>query len=380
MKIISSIFENRQSTDNLIIYTAFISVFLPYYMPVIFLIVACAYLAITKKVGSELKKNNIPWLLIFLGYSAIVGVINQNFNGISYSIIIFLMVYFCVFVKNRITEEIFEKSLTLCCFAGLITSLISIGDMAVFLLSGGTGKHRSTLYFFNCNYLATILAIVVIICAYKFILKKYNRFFCIITALFCAVAMYLTGSMFVWIEVFVGIAVLLRTTRRHQLLSILMLCFATIFIVLNFVPQLIPRLHDLTVTTDNRITIWKTSFEEIKSNPIFGRGFMTYKHVLANYPGSYKTSHSHNILLECLMDFGIIGTGILLVYIVKYLRRIFVCHSSQTKMFFSSLIISFLCSVLAHGTTDLTFLWTQTGFLYCIIMCGIGPEEKLLKI
>ena len=380
MKNISSIFSGKISVNNLLIYSAFVSVFLPYYIPVIFLLAAATYLFITKKVTFELKYKYIPWLLAFIAYSSVIALLNKNFNGVIYSLGIFLMVYFSVFVKNNMTAEVFENSLSLCCISGLITSFISIGDMAFFLLNGGTGKHRSTLYFFNCNYLATILAIVVIICAYKFLLHKGKPLFYVITALFCAIAMYLTGSMFVWVEVFVGIAVLLRTTRKHQLLSVLLLAFATVLTVIYFVPQLIPRVQDLFVTTDNRKGIWKISLDSIKSTPFFGRGFMTYKHIVKNYPGAYPTSHSHNILLECLMDFGIIGTMLLLIYILNYFKRLFLCRGAQSRLFFSSLIISLLLSLIAHGTTDLTFLWTQTGFLYCLLMCGIGPEEKLLKI
>lgn len=366
-------------SDNLLIYLAFFSVFLPYGVPIVFLVFACIYIALTKKIPYKLlTKNNIPWLLVFIAYSAIVGLLNGNFNGVGYSSGCFLMIYFCIFVKNTISEEIFEKCLTLSCVMGLITSFISMTDMAFFLLSGGTGKHRSTLYFFNCNYLATMLAIVVIICAYKFLLGKCNRLFCVFTALCCAVAMYLTGSMFVWIEVFVGIAALLKTTRRGQLLSILLLTLSIIIIILDFVPELIPRVQDLFVTTTNRKGIWQISIKAFKSSPIFGRGFMTYKHIRSDYTGAYPTSHSHNIFIECLMDFGIVGTTILLVYIIKYIKRLFICRSAQFKIFISSLIISLLCSVVAHGTTDLTFLWTQTGLFYCLLMSGIGPEEKLL--
>lgn len=365
--------------DEILIYSAFISVFLPYYMPVIFLIIACPFIA-AKKNFEIYKQNNLPWLMIFVGYSAVVALFNSNFNGFGYSVMIFLITFFCVYVKNVITSEIFEKALTLCAFLGLITSFISIGDMIVFLMSGSNKLHRSTLYFFNCNYLATMLAIVVIICAYKFLFKKLNRFLCLIIAFFCAVSIYLTGSVFVWIEIFVGIAVLLKTTRRHQLLCVLLLCLATVFIIIYFVPEIIPRLNKIVNTTNNRVSIWKVSIEAFKDSPVFGQGFMTYKHVRANFPGAYMTSHSHNIIIECLMDFGIVGSVLLLVYILKFFCRLVVCRNAQSITYFSSLIMALLLSLIAHGTTDLTFLWSQTGFLYGLLMCGIGPEEKLLRL
>jgi O-antigen ligase len=132
-------------------------------------------------------------------------------------------------------------------------------------------------------------------------------------------------------------------------------------------------------TVDNRVGIWQTSIDSIKSSPIFGKGFMTYKHIRALYPGSYPTSHSHNILIELLMDFGIVGTCIVFVYLYNLFHRLNVFRKAQSKYYFSSLIVALLFGLVAHGLTDLTFLWSQTGLFYGLLICGLGPEEKLLN-
>lgn len=372
--------EKKNNKDNIVIYLAFLSAFTHYIVPVIYLLFSCAYIFLLKKNKGNFRKKQIVCLLLFAVYSAAIGLFNKNLNGFTYSLGLLLIIYFCVWVKKTVSQKVFEKALSLCCIAGFITSLISITEKIYLLLSGFTGKHRSTLYFFNCNYLATILSVVIIICAYKFIFKKANRILCLLVAFTCAISIYLTGSLFAWIEVLVGIAVLLRATRRHQLLSVLILTFVTVCTVLYFVPEIIPRPQDIVATTNNRVGIWKISFDTFKKTPIFGQGFMTYKHVLPNYPGGYKTSHSHNIIIESLMDFGIIGSTILSVYIVGFFKKLFICRNAQSKICFSSLILALLFGLLAHGTTDLTFIWTQTGLLYALLMCGIGPEERLLKL
>lgn len=276
--------------------------------------------------------------------------------------------------------KVFEKVLELSAWFGLVTAIIGITDKIAFMLFGNGGKYRLTLYFFNCNYLATVFAIVIVICAYKIILCKGNYPLYFTSAILCAVAMYLTGSMFVWIEVFVGIAFLLKYTRKSQLFSILLLALTTIIIVLYCAPNIIPRFSDIFKTVDNRVGIWQTSIDSIKSTPLFGRGFMTYKHIRDLYPGTYPTSHSHNIILQLLMDFGIIGTGIVMVYLYNLFHRLHVCRKAQSKYYFSSLILALLFGLIAHGLTDLTFLWSQTGLFYGLIICGINPEEKLLNI
>lgn len=372
--------EKKNNIDNIIIYLAFLSVFTHYAVTIIYLLFSCSYIFILKKNKGNFRKKQIICVILFAVYSATVGLLNKNLNGFTYSLGLLLIIYFCVWVKKTISQKVFEKALSICCLAGFITSLISITEKIYLLFSGFTGKHRSTLYFFNCNYLATVLSVVIIICAYKFIFKKANRILCLLVAIFCAVSIYLTGSLFAWIEVLVGIAVLLRATRRHQLLSVLILTFVTVCTILYFVPEIIPRPQDIVATTNNRVGIWKNSIDTFKKSPIFGQGFMTYKHVLPNYPGGYKTSHSHNIIIESLMDFGVVGSVILLIYIIGFFKRLFVCRNAQSKTYFSSLIIALLFGLLAHGTTDLTFIWIQTGLFYALLMCSIGVEEKLLKI
>ena len=107
---------------------------------------------------------------------------------------------------------------------------------------------------------------------------------------------------------------------------------------------------------------------------------LTYFNIFKNYPGSYPTTHSHNIFLEPILSFGIIGTVILLVYLLYFYKRVITCHNAQNQIKITALILSLTCAILIHGTTDLTFMWIQTGLLYCLIMGGLGVEERMLKL
>ena len=164
------------------------------------------------------------------------------------------------------------------------------------------------------------------------------------------------------------------------MLSILLLLAGTACIVLYCVPELLPRIQDSNITTDNRVVIWRTSLQAIAKSPIFGRGFLTYYHIYSDFPGSYPTTHAHNILLEPILSFGIVGTALMLIPLIYYYRRVILCRNAQNKLNATSLILALSCALVIHGTTDLTFMWIQTGLLYCLIMGGVGIEERMLKI
>lgn len=343
---------------------------------------AIIYIFAKKKLSQEFTKNYGALAIVFTLYTIIVGLINFNFVGAACSIGFIALVIIAKFTRKFITEDILEKGLNIALGCGVITSIFCVIDFIYNqIILRFSGVYRCTLYFFNSNYLATIFATVIIICGYKVLYHKGRPIIYYAVAFICAIGAYLTGSMFVWVEVFIGCSGLLFITRRHQMLSALFLLAGTAIIVIYCMPGIIPRIEDSNITTDNRIIIWEVTLKAIKkATPIFGQGFLTYLHIQGDYPGSYPTAHSHSIFLEPIACFGIIGALIIGMYLFNYFKRVVVCHNAQHKLGMSSLILALACAVLVHSTTDLTFMWIQTGLFYALILGSIGIEEKLLKI
>lgn len=367
--------------DEKILYLLFLSVFLPFYVTAAVLIATAVYIFTTGKLKGVFSKNGGKIIIIFTVYSAIIAICNLNFIGLACSLAFIMLIYISLYSRNFLTAESFERALNICCICGPITGVLCFAEYFYLLATSDIyAEIRCKLFYFNSNYLATVLGTVIIICAYKIIMKKGKVFLYYLAAIITALGAYLTGSMFVWIEVMIGCAVLLMVSRQHQLLSILMLLAGTACIILYFIPELIPRIEHAGSTTNNRIIIWKICLDAIKNSPIFGQGFLTYFHIKDNYEPTYYSTHSHNIPMECILCFGIIGTIMLIIYFSICFKRIFLCRNAQSKYQFSSLIIALTGAIVAHGIIDLTFMWVQTGLLYCLLMGSIGIEEKLLKL
>ena len=370
------------TNDKIVIYLLFSSIFLPFFVTAIILIASTFYIIFNKKIlGIFEKKGNI-WSIVFIAYASIISIINKNFIGFGCALFFLAIIFTAKFIREYITIDIFEDGLDITCLMGIITSFFCIIDFAYikFILSC-INTYRSTLYFFNSNYLATLFATVIIICCYKILNYRRKPIYYFVVAFFCALGAYLTGSMFVWVEVFIGCAALLLLNSRQQLLSALLLLAGTAIIVLYCVPSILPRLGESNITTDNRVTIWNTTITAIKdASPIFGKGFLTYFHIRDLYPGSYKTAHSHSIFLEPILNFGILGTIPLIIYFGYFYKSVKLCRNAQHKYSISTLILAITLATIVHGTTDLTFIWIQTSLFYSLIFASIGIEEKLLKI
>jgi len=358
------------------------SIFLPYFITGAILIFCLIYICCKGKLSSSFEKNGYIWVITFTIYCLVISAINLNYVGIVCTLGFFGIIIVAKFVRKHITLEVLEKAFDITCVMAVITAILCFVDFIynkIFL--SFKGVYRCTLYFFNSNYLATLFATVIIICGYKILNSKRKPIFYYVIAIFCALGAYLTGSMFVWVEVFIGCSSMLFLTRRNQLLSALFLLAGTFIIVLYCIPDILPRINETNITTDNRVTIWITTLNAIKdATPFFGKGFLTYFHIQGEYPGSYYTTHSHSLFLEPILCFGIIGTILIVIYLSYFYKRVMVCRNAQHKHYISSLILAISLAILVHATTDLTFMWIQTGLFYALIFSSIGVEEKLLKI
>ena len=100
-------------------------------------------------------------------------------------------------------------------------------------------------------------------------------------------------------------------------------------------------------------------------------------------PTIYKASLCHNIIIDSMLCHGIVGTALILSYIVQYTRDIFACRKALTLKNEDYIIIKFIVSVAAaifcYGMIDTTMIWVQTGMIVLFIGAGLGVEERKLK-
>ena len=309
-------FKDRYFNFEGLVILTFMSVFFPFYLTALVVIGFGFYILFNKKARSFVfKEKYFGFFVAFSIYSLIVGAFNLNILGVLCSIFFFLVFLICAYFKNTIQKELYERGLTVMVYMGALTGVLTLAEFLFTVdFSSANINYRATLYFFNPNYLATLLSMAIIVCAYKVVCRKGSKLIYYICAALCGIGVYLTGSLFALVEIFIGVAAVLLLSKRHQMLSALLLLTATMCIVLYCMPEILPRLKQANITTENRVLIWLTSIDMIKSNIFFGGGYLTYFNIQGNYPGAYFTTHAHNIVLEPMLSFGIIGVVLLILF------------------------------------------------------------------
>ena len=375
---IKSLFSSKNfGQGEILLYVLVISIFIHYVLAAAVLIFIALAVLITNKYRRALKTLKFRFVgYAFCALTALVAAINNNWIGLLCSFGAFVIFITGHFAHSVMTTKVYETCLNLCCVCSYFVSVYAIIERICFWK---IPTYRCFGLFFNPNYLATVMATVIIICAYKVIARQGNQLFYYITAAVCVLPLYFSGSMFIWVEMFIAVAVLLSLTNKHNVLSIFLIFVSFCCAIIYLAPDIIPRFSESSETLQNRLRIWELSIETIKLNPIFGKGFLTYYYMFSDFSPAYPTTHAHNIILEPILSFGILGTLTLITFFVLYYRRLLYCRSNLGRSHISALILALTAGVFVHSLVDMTMLWIQTAALYAIIMAGVGADEKKLN-
>ncbi len=366
------------NAQNLIIMLC-VGAFLPY----VFSIITCAVAFVVLLITPSLQKGLFNFrgsmlIFVFLAYAVGVAFLNRNPLGM-----IVAPVFFCVFtvfsfVRQNITRETFDTCLTAVCFTVFPSFLTAVVEV---LMQSGENEliYRCASYYGNANWFGSLTAAIIIICAYKIVSSEGRAYFYYLVAFVGIINIYLSGSLFAIIEVIVGVAMYLLLSKHYRLFCLMVICGSLGVILITTIPDLLPRLSESSLTTGYRVRIWGIAIREIASRPFFGRGFMAYNEIQALYEGSYSTVHGHNLMIDCLINFGIVGTAILMSILYFMFKRVVSVFSTDRSSAVAILILSVAAAVFAHSFTDITFFWIQTGVFYMVMLGGIGCEERRLK-
>ncbi|MBQ0083555.1 MAG: O-antigen ligase family protein [Clostridiales bacterium] len=367
------------SNEENIIYIAAVSVFLPFQITILSIVVLGLYVLLNKKTRA-LAISVTGWFLppVFTLFSSCVALAYKNYLGFAASLGFFLIVTLERFFRAIMNRELFERTLNLCCVTSLFAVLVTIIEKLIhfsdiwYRCSGDLFDNQALSFYGHANYLGSIMAASILICAYKVVVIKESKKYYYLIAIANATAMLLTESMFAWIEVFIGLSILLLLARRHQLLGILFIVTAFGGFLLYTVPEIFPRTAHIDGTFNSRVEIWDLAITAIKENFLVGKGFFSFKMIRPEHV------HTHNILFDFLLNFGILGSIMLFAMLFIICQKLVLCKNFLRKSGVTYLILSLSCAVLIHSITDMTVFWLQTALLYSVVLSGLGAEEQVL--
>lgn len=269
--------------------------------------------------GYNLKFKKMYLLFLF---NIPICVYYRNYLGILVDIAL-IAFFYVSYIRNRIDYNLVVR----------YSSYMAVVEIVLSLLL----RERAGVYsFFNPNYYGAFLALLIV----YYHIKKYDRKYLLVFI----IALLLTGSRFALVSLILTYALVLLD--KNRVLGSIALIISLIYFYLVY-KGIVPFVRADTISKylDLRLWIYQLGIKGMSHGFLLGHGptyFYEYsKHV---YP------HSHNILIEYILSYGLIG----LVYALY--------NISEVK--FNKKKILVIALIMIHGLADYTIFWPQVALVF----------------
>lgn len=269
--------------------------------------------------GYNLKFKKIYLLFLF---NIPICVYYRNYLGILVDIALIAFFYIS-YIRNRIDYNLVVR----------YSAYMAVVEIVLSLLL----RERAGVYsFFNPNYYGAFLALLIV----YYHIKKYDRKYLLVFI----IALLLTGSRFALVSLILTYALVLLDKNRVLGSIALIISFIYFYLVYKGIVPFV-RADTISKYLDLRLWIYQLGIKGMSHGFLLGHGptyFYEYsKHV---YP------HSHNILIEYILSYGLIG----LVYALY--------NISEVK--FNKKKILVIALIMIHGLADYTIFWPQVALVF----------------
>ena len=140
--------------------------------------------------------------------------------------------------------------------------------------------------------------------------------------------------------------------------------------------QVFPRIDTTTDIFRTRIDVWSTALKGIADHALFGMGPSAYQLVWPAYNG-FPTFHAHNLFLDTLLNFGVVGGCAIFFYVLTQLKMLMKRFQINVCKNRNILVLVMFAAVLIHGCTDVTIFWVQTGMLFLLVYTSTGIQNNV---
>lgn len=184
-------------------------------------------------------------------------------------------------------------------------------------------------------------------------------------------ALILTFSRGCWLGIIFSIAILaLIIDKRFIFLGILLLLMAP-FILPDTIIQRFTSIGNMEdSSTSYRVYIWMGTLAMIKDYWIsgVGMGITSFNTIYPLYSyNNIKAPHSHNLYLQVIVEYGIIGFIVLLGVLYNYFKMAFISMKAKKDILLSGLFTGMI-GFLIESLTDHTWYNYRVFFMFWIII------------
>ena len=264
------------------------------------------------------------------------------------------------------------------CFRSICVLSIAVVFIGIIQLFIKGANYRPEATFHNPNLLANALSLVLITAVAAFVDvydKKYNMLYAAALT-FCAAGVLFTQCRTAIPSIAAAGLIVLLAMRKYKMAVIYSGGCAAVLLVALFNFEHIPRLLNVEENWYERMDIITVALEGFLERPILGGGPFYFR-IYGQGLMSRNYLHAHNLFVNFLLDFGVAGTGSMIIMFGEQLKEVFASFKRKKRACAEiSAVAGCLIYTVAHGMLDVTAFNVQTGqLLLFIIATGIAAAR-----
>lgn len=338
--------------------------------------------ALTFVVYEFFKYKGFEWSFFWLlfAYLILVSLSFKNYKGFFGAIFLFLLLAYSFSIKRRMNAKTYMEMQFFIVWSSLFNFFFNfiswkpswyswmLSKMSVVIDFGklpvyGEGYLRAYSTFDNPNFYAFILMIVLLICfnqlQFQLTFKNYPLVLFYSGAFIINMyALILTGTRSILIALVLGLLVIVISQEKWMQLKVLVFLGAAFVFLVISKGDLLPRFMELSEHSGIRFRIWKTSVDQIRLEPWFGKGLFTYEFL-------FDRADAHNIFIESVLSMGVFGSFIFLIFSGEKVYRLY----SKAYYLDYPLVLAVLSATLLYGVFDIPLFGIQTSMLFVAVLC-----------
>lgn len=375
------------STDERIITVCAIGLFLPYYLVAVPGLFAVFRALLCPGVRHRMTAvSSSGYIYASLPIFVFPAVVYRNWFGLMGGVILWLMLVFMLYLFTVMRVRFFNNLIDLMLLLSMVAMAVGVTDIILFRCFGiGVfmfDANRTASVFWNPNYYGYMLELFVILALYRFE-KRHSPYYLVI--LFANLgSILLCDCRTAWVAL--GAALLIYAIHyKHNVkwVIITMLITVAVVIIILLVPMFSGRLatNIINYDVDKRSKIWGDAIHWIRHQPVFGYGMDAYREICIRTHAPRIRWHSHNIILNVMLDFGVVGLAYFSLMIGRIIK---VLNKPQFCVIYSqirSLIMVVGLATLIHGVTDVPVLGVQSALALVFVVsgCSVERNERVFK-
>lgn len=129
--------------------------------------------------------------------------------------------------------------------------------------------------------------------------------------------------------------------------------------IMRFSTDWKPSFNPSADVTSGRMDMWKWSIEAFLQKPWFGLGTYSFYFIPARFENEFWHDHPHNLIIQCLIEWGIVGTALLMALLlslsisgVKQIRKMIIRKDMNFTGAASAILILSMGSMLGGSYWD----------------------------